>query len=528
MPSRYYIFCLVLSLFSQAGAVPVSFSHNRCSELFQQITPAEQQILDNFFETAPFKVSLLEFQNYLEKVTSRPINEDTRFKIAQTWKNASRNSNQHDDLKPSELQILIVQSMIQSYKTWHKTYGKEDQGTLHYHTTYLMYQILLTIHGFQFWKNRTSPVLSENQILLQKTRFLNSLKLDLAKEYQRLLPDQDLDARMVSFLLRNSEEQLQNLAENLMKVEPKKRQIKAIIFGKNQSVNHQQTSHEIDLRYLILEKATNSTVVFLKEYELRMLSLMITEMTPFMKDSEAIQLSSAIQQMIYLRIIRHIRYQTPPRPQDEVIDILNRLEALLVARRDQLKKPSEELDHLLEKTIGSRIYYRGRKNIHLENRAAIIKTLQHNYQENPQNFMNTLGKQILSFSYLLTGQDKTVETNYTILTTPRDFQNFMPVVNTVEHRSQLALGFILGHQQNNYTELSAFWFFQYYPLILSSPVRSSLIENYLSLKPASSFAGSDFEILTKHRDIQNNPHLKAIFETKRHPLNEANDGEKYL
>lgn len=523
-----FIFFTLLSFFAQAQTAPAGFSKNLCSDLFQQITVSEQKILDDFFETAPYKTSLDEFQNYLDKVTSRPINEDTRFKIAQTWKNASRNSNQSDDIKPSELQSLIVRSVVQTYKTWENVYKKEDQGTLHFHTTYLMYQILITVHGFQFWKNRTSPVLSENQILLQKTRFLNSLKLDLAKEYRQHFPDHDMDARLVSFLLRNSNEQLLSLVENIMKVEPKKRQIKSILFGKNQSINSPLTSHEVDLRFLLLDQAANSSTVFLKDYEFRMLAFLLTELTTSLKDSDAIHMASAIQQMVYQRVVRHIRYLAPPRPQDEVIEILNRIEAFLVSRRDQLKKPSEELTQLLEKTIGSRIYYRGRKNIHLENKSSIIRTLQQSYQDHPQNFMNTLGKQILSFDYLFIGQDKTVETKYSILTTPRDFQNFMSVVSSVEHQSQLALGFILGHQKNNYAELSAYWFFKFYPFILSSSVRSTLIEKYLSLKPLSSFSGGDFEILSKHSDIQNNPTYRTILENKRRHLNEATEGEKYL
>ena len=79
-----FIFFTLLSFFAQAQTAPAGFSKNLCSDLFQQITVSEQKILDDFFETAPYKTSLDEFQNYLDKVTSRPINEDTRFKIAQT------------------------------------------------------------------------------------------------------------------------------------------------------------------------------------------------------------------------------------------------------------------------------------------------------------------------------------------------------------------------------------------------------------------------------------------------------------
>ncbi len=528
MPKWNFIFFALLSFFAQAQTAPAGFSKNLCSDLFQQITVSEQKILDDFFETAPYKTSLDEFQNYLDKVTSRPINEDTRFKIAQTWKNASRQSNQNDDLKPSELQSLIVQSMIQIYKTWHTHHGTTNQGTLHFHTNYLMYHILTTIHGFQFWKNRTSPILSDHQILLQKIRFLNSLKLDLAKEYQRVLPQLDLDTRMISFLLRNSEEQFHSFIENLTKVEPQKRQIKVILFGKNKSIHRHLTSHELDLRFLILENGANSSAIFLKEYELKMLAIMISEMTMPLKDAEIIHLATAIQNMIYLRIIRHVRYQAPPRPQDEVVELLNRLEALLVSMRDQLKKPSTELDQILEKTIGSRIYYRGRKNMHLENKAAIVRFLQQNYQSNPQQFMSNLGKQILSFNYIFSGHDKTVETNYSILTTPRDFQNFMSVVTNVEHQSQLALGFLLGHQQHNFKELGAYWFFQFYHLVLSMSVRSSLIESFLSTKPLSTFSGGDFEILFKHHEVQNNPSLRGILENKKRQLNESSEGDKYL
>ena len=259
-----------------------------------------------------------------------------------------------------------------------------------------------------------------------------------------------------------------------------------------------------------------------------MLAIMISEMTMPLKDAEIIHLATAIQNMIYLRIIRHVRYQAPPRPQDEVVELLNRLEALLVSMRDQLKKPSTELDQILEKTIGSRIYYRGRKNMHLENKAAIVRFLQQNYQSNPQQFMSNLGKQILSFNYIFSGHDKTVETNYSILTTPRDFQNFMSVVTNVEHQSQLALGFLLGHQQHNFKELGAYWFFQFYHLVLSMSVRSSLIESFLSTKPLSTFSGGDFEILFKHHEVQNNPSLRGILENKKRQLNESSEGDKYL